>query len=82
MVPVPVDVSVIVPDPVFIAPASAIEELVPLSVMETAPLPEVVSPPEATVTVAELALSVKVTAAGLFVTLEIETAVAVSVSVT
>jgi hypothetical protein len=80
MVPLPVDVSVIVPLPVFIVPASAIDELLPLSVIDTAPL--VANPPVPTVTVAELALSVNDTDAGLFVVLEIDTAVLVSVRVT
>ncbi len=80
MVPVPVDVRVIVPLPVLIVPARAIEELVPVSVMEPAPLEEVVRPPAPTVTVAELAESVKVTEAGLLPVLERETAELVSVA--
>ncbi len=78
----PVEVRVIVPEPVLTVPARAIEELVPESVMETAPLLLVVRPPDPTVTVAETALSVSETEAGLLVALEIETAVAVSVHVT
>ena len=82
MVPEPVEVRVIVPLPVFIVPAKAIEELVPLSVRVTAPLLLVVRPPEPTVMVAELALSVSETEAGLLVVLVMETAEAVSVRVT
>jgi hypothetical protein len=56
--------------------------LVPVSAIDTAPLLLVVSPALPTVTVAELALSVNDTDAGLFVALEIVTAVLVSVRVT
>jgi hypothetical protein len=69
-----------VPDPVLIVPARIIPELVPLLVRVTAPLLLVVSP--ASVMTAELALSVKITEEGLLVTLETETAVAVSVMYT
>ncbi len=82
MVPVPVEVRVIVPLPVLIVPARAMDELVPESVMDTEPLDEVVSPPVPTVIVAEFALSVREMDAGLFVALEIETVVLVSVRVT
>ena len=76
--PVPVAVKDIVPAPVLIVPPSTIAELVPVSINDTAPLLLVVNP--VSVMVAELAESVKLIAAGLLVTLDTLTLVAVSVT--
>jgi hypothetical protein len=83
IVPVPVAVRATepaVPEPVLMPPVSAILELLPVSVRDTVPPEVVVRPEEPTVTVAELAESVKATDAGLLPVLESVTAVLESVT--